>query len=228
MSKKAGTRWLAVLQSIGLGLALLLNTQRSFAEDGQVAKIARQNEALLKTFYDDRVPVIGTTFIRISCSIFDRYVDFTSGCRWLLSWEANIGKRLGQGLEFLKEKDPNPRSLNFAFAIKPFEEITLNSKKISQRKLFEGCDYVVYDVDGKKFHYAYIVYDKNRRGASYNRCITRSIIEYLDYSKNYHIENEGFNLYLLLLTMKIAPSADFDSEMANAIQVVEKIAAWER
>ena len=224
MSKKAGTRWLAVLQSIGLGLVLLLDTQRSFAEDGQVAKIARQNEALLKTFYDDRVPVIGTTFIRISCSIFDRYVDFTSGCRWLLSWEANIGKRLGQGLEFVKEKDPNPRSLNFAFAIKPLEEITLTSKKISQRKLFAGCDYVVYDIDGKKLHYAYIVYDTKK----YNRCITRSIIEYLDYSKNYHIENEGINLDLLLLTMKIAPTADFYSEMANAIQAVEKIAAWER
>ena len=197
MDKELNARWRAALRAVGLSLILLLYSHSGSATGTKSAEIAHENEPWLRALHSGRLRGPGRTFIRTSCTIFDMYIDFHGGCRCLLAWEHNVGTKLGRGLGFVKDNRAAPNSLNFAFATKPFKILSINSKEVSRQRLFGECYYGVYVVGGESLHYAYLGQQKSE----YDRCIARSVVNYILYNTKIELKNRSYEIELFALNM---------------------------
>ena len=212
-------RWRTALLFFALGLVIFSLCRPSLAFDNAKPQISAENKEMLRVLHSDRWPASAKFYIITSCTIIDRYIYFHGGCHWLPTWEQNIGRRLGRGLDFLMQAKGTKNALNFAFSVAPLDKTSLQSTQVYRRILFGDCVYVAYDVGGERLDYVFMGQNKQE----YNRCITRSILEYLSYGKNLSFSSGGPKIELLALRMMLSTNELFDIDLIDATETVNDI-----
>jgi hypothetical protein len=202
----------------------LLGTHADASETMRTSGVPPMSKAALKELHSNRLAGKNKAFIRTTCAVIDLYVEFHGGCRWISTWEHNVGSKLGRGIGFVKDEQTSPSALNFAFATDPVERLGLSTYQLTRRRLFGQCHYVVYVSAGETFHYAYLGQNKD----DYDRCITRSVIEFFLHDGHMDFGSNSYEMELAALHMLLSESDVFEAELVDAISVADEVASWRR